>query len=371
MHVLSCQPSYKAGTKLGRQAEDEALDGFRIHRLDLPAEHGRPAARLVNMVRFAAAILRHVRERRPYDVIMASTAPPVVVGAAASLAARRSGARFFYHCMDIHPEIGRISGEFRNPAVFSLLRRVDALSCRTADPMIVLSDDMAAAVSERPDSSPRSTRVINNFALPNYNRRESGGLPEGVKPISDRFRIVFAGNLGRFQGLEAVVDAMHELRGRGDVELILLGEGTAAADLRHRAGPLAGDTVRFVPHQPVGVARRVMQACDAGLVTLTPGIYRYAYPSKTMTYLREGLPLVVAVEPGSSLASFIQERGVGVTVSPRDVSALAAVFSEWARNPGAVRHMSSRAGRVAAQVFAEDVVLDHWSGLLSEVAESS
>ena len=46
---------------------------------------------------------------------MASTAPPVVVGFAAALGARLTGGRFYYHCMDIHPEIGRLSGEFEEP----------------------------------------------------------------------------------------------------------------------------------------------------------------------------------------------------------------------------------------------------------------
>lgn len=367
VHVLSSQPSYKPGTDLERQPEKQFLDGFQVHRLDFPLEHGRhPFRKLTNLVRFALSIVKHVRRNGPYDVIMASTAPPILLGAAAAFAARRCGARFIYHCMDIHPEIGHISGEFRNPILFSLLQRLDSITCSTANPIVVLSDDMAKAVASRPAAAPKNLSVINNFALPDYESADEIALPEGIESSSNRLRVLFAGNLGRFQGLEVAVEAMHQLRHRDHVELILMGEGRSLDSLRSQAGDLAGNVVRFIPHQSASVVKRVMRVCDAGLVTLTPGIHRYAYPSKTMTYLEEGLPLVVAVEVGSALASFVETRQVGASVDPGDSAAMARLFEDWAENRNGLRSMSDRARQVAAEFFGEDVVLDRWSELLKQ-----
>lgn len=367
VHVLSSQPSYKPGTDLERQPEKHSLDGFQVHRVDLPMEHGRhPFRKLTNLVRFALAIVKHARRNGPYDVILASTAPPILLGAAAAFAARRCGARFIYHCMDIHPEIGRISGEFRNPVLFSLLQRLDSMTCSTANPVVVLSDDMAKALASRPAAAPKSVSVINNFALPAYESAADIALPEWIGSSSNRLRVLFAGNLGRFQGLDVAVEAMHKLVDRDDVELILMGEGRALADLRTQAGDLAGDLVRFIPHQSASVAKRVMRVCDAGLVTLTPGIHRYAYPSKTMTYLEEGLPLVAAVERGSALASFVETWQVGASVDPGNSAAMAKLFEDWAENRNKLFSMSDRARQVAAEFFGEDVVLDRWSELLKQ-----
>lgn len=370
--VLSTQPSYKADTTLARQPDKQRLDGARVFRVDLPREHGRPVVRLGNVARFSAAIVRHARANGPYDVIMASTAPPVAVGAAAALAARLTGARFLYHCMDIHPEIGRISGDFRNPIVFGLLRRLDSATCRSANRVIVLSDDMASALQQRPARDGIRCEVINNFSFPDYEtaaRREV--LPSGFGKPAGRFRTLFAGNLGRFQGLESVVDAMHCLRDRTDIELVLLGEGRAASALRERAGDLLGATVKFLPHQPVHVAREIMRTADAGLVTLTPGVYRYAYPSKTMTYLSEGLPLIVAVESDSALSGFVRREGAGTTVAPGDPAALAEVLRSWADDLEATARMRVQARRLATEVFDQDLVLDRWSRLLREAGEAA
>lgn len=370
--VLSTQPSYKADTALARQPDEQRLDGARVFRVDLPREHERPVVRLANVARFAAAIVRHARANGPYDVIMASTAPPVAVGAAAALAARLTGARFLYHCMDIHPEIGRISGEFRNPVVFGLLRRLDSATCRSANRVIVLSEDMASALRQRPSRDGIRCEVINNFSLPDYETTAGREvLPSGFGKPAGRFRVLFAGNLGRFQGLESVVDAMHCLRDRTDIELVLLGEGRAASALRERAGDLLGASVKFFPHQPVNVAREIMRTADAGLVTLTPGIYRYAYPSKTMAYLSEGLPLIVAVEPDSALSGFVRREGAGTTVAPGDPEALAHVLRSWADDPDATVRMREQARRLATEVFDQDVVLDRWSRLLREAGEAA
>ncbi|MDN5882855.1 MAG: hypothetical protein L0H37_10850, partial [Nitrosospira sp.] len=137
--VLSSQPSYKAALKNEKMPRRSKLDGSRVIRLSLPGEAGRPLIRLLNALRLCWAIVLRALFLRRYDVIMVSTTPPVLGGVAAALLARLAGARFIYHCMDIHPEIGRISGEFRNPVVYKTLALLDAWSCRRAAPVVVLS----------------------------------------------------------------------------------------------------------------------------------------------------------------------------------------------------------------------------------------
>src|SRR5699024_6155739 len=101
-------------------------------------------------------------------VVMCSTSPPVMLAAAVSLAARLKGARFIYHCMDIHPEIGALSGEFRNPLVFRILQAVDRATCRRSAAVVVLSGDMRNALLERDSRLADRIVVLNNFDLPDF-----------------------------------------------------------------------------------------------------------------------------------------------------------------------------------------------------------
>lgn len=361
--VLSSQPSYKAGLDNKRMPRREDLDGSRVIRLPLPSEAGRPLIRLLNAFRLCWAILLNAVAFRRYDVIMISTSPPVLGGVAASLAARLTGARFIYHCMDVHPEIGRISGEFRHPLIYRTLSALDAWSCRRAAPVVVLSEDMENALRDRPGGERWDIKVLNNFSLPSDNDDDGEALPFEID--SAKFTLLFAGNIGRFQGLDTLMEAMLALRDRKDIELVLMGEGTERARLEALAKE-AGARVRFVGHHPVSVAKKAMREASAGFVSLVPELYRYAYPSKTITYLEQGCPVLVAVEPESRLTRDIVDNELGLAVPPNDVGALTAAIRELADNPGHLESMKRKANAVGTDRYAEAAVLPSWSRLVRE-----
>lgn len=358
--VLSSQPSYKAGIDNPRQPARERVDGANVVRLNLPSEAGRPLVRIVNALVLGLGVFWQAVVRKRYDVIMVSTSPPVLAGWFVAVAAKLTGARFIYHCMDIHPEIGRISGEFRNPRVFSLLSRLDRWTCAQARPVVVLSGDMAETLIARQPDKPPETAVINNFSVPS-----EGAAPDEL-PFSwpnEPFVLLFAGNIGRFQGLDALVDAMARLGDRQDIRLVMMGDGTEKERLFRKAEE-SGAQVSFVGHQSVEVAKAAMVRASAGFVSLVPELYRYAYPSKTMTYLEQGCPVLVAVETRSCLARDVIDNGAGVAVPGGDVDALVNAISSLADDPESLGSMRQKALEFSARAFATDVVLSRWSSLL-------
>lgn len=359
VEVLSSQPSYKANITNEQRPKVECLDGVQVERLSLPNEGGRPFVRVFNGLHLATGMIWRALWRR-YDVIMISTAPPVLGGLAGALAARLTRTRFIYHCMDIHPEVGRVSGEFAHPLIFFLLKKLDSWSCCTADPVIVLSGDMMHALRERSGSAYFSIKVLNNFSLPSA-ETSSVVLPYDFS--TSKLTLFFAGNIGRFQGLETIVRAMGLLRERGDIEFVLMGEGAAKSGLQQLTEKLGAD-VHFVGHQPVELAKAAMQQADLGLVSLKPEIYRYAYPSKTMTYLEQGCPVLVVVEPDSELARDVKNGDYGFTVPIGDSEALADLLAELAEDRSWQMQKRINAKKKASKSYSEPVVLDKWSDLL-------
>jgi colanic acid biosynthesis glycosyl transferase WcaI len=363
--VLSSQPSYKAGIQSQKQPKKEVVDGANIVRLELPSEAGKSLVRILNALHLGVAVFWQAVIRKRYDVIMVSTSPPVLAGWFVALAAKLTGARFIYHCMDIHPEIGRISGEFRNPKVFSLLSRLDRWTCAQARPVVVLSEDMANTLAARKAGPSPETLVINNFSLPT----ESSVPSELPFPWpSEPFVLLFAGNIGRFQGLDVLIDAMGKLSVRSDIRLVMMGEGTEKDPLALKAEQI-GARVSFFGHHSVDVAKLAMGRASFGFVSLVPELYHYAYPSKTMTYLEQGCPVLVAVEPESCLARDIVGNAAGLAVPGGDVDNLVEAISSLADDPDEVNSMRQNAREFAARGFALDVVLARWSFLLKEPSD--
>lgn len=368
--VLSSQPSYRGGGDKSCPAREQ-LNGMEIHRMSSPIPTGvNGALDFANMLLFTLRVFVFILFGNKYDFIMISTSPPVMAGFAVSLASRIRRSRYLYHCMDIHPEIGRISGEFRQPALFSFLRRLDALTCKYAARVVVLSKDMEQAIRARGHGQDARVSVINNFSIPDFDDKKYIVPPEFAKS-SNKFRIIFAGNIGRFQGLESFVDAMKELGGRQDVEFVFMGSGKALAHLRQRTEGLCDESIRFFPQQPLGVAKAVIEDADLCVVSLIPGVIRYAYPSKTMAYLAQGKPLLVSVEPDSDLAKLVVEEGVGAVVTPGCAKQVSDAIIRFLDDLEYRQQVVANAKARGPGLFEEDKAMAAWSELYSQLAEKA
>ncbi|MEM7083801.1 MAG: glycosyltransferase family 4 protein [Pseudomonadota bacterium] len=372
--VLSSQPGYKREANIARQKSVETIDGFSVRRVSLPNEVGRSLARLWNVARFSIAILWQAVIRKRYDMIMVSTAPPVILGVVVRWACRLSGATMIYHCMDIHPEIGRISGEFRHPMIFKRLQNADTKTCEFADTVVVLSDDMANSIKDRKPGLSARFKIINNFELPSFE------TPAGCEPQADPmpaqregvFRLLFAGNLGRFQGLDTVLQLYVESLAQGtllDTEFWFMGDGKAKAQLVEIAGEHLNKRVFFLPHSPLPAARRAMQMCDAGLISLSKDIFRYAFPSKLMTYLSEGCTILAAIEKDSALATLIDTHHIGEVIDVAKPDEFIKRIEALSMSKEERLQRSLRIRSVSNELFSQEKVLDVWSELAKEVSQ--
>ena len=368
VEVLSSQPSYHRTTQGRRQPRRERMDGFTVRRVSLLNEtakgtRGR-AARVANTALFSAQVAWRVLSGR-YDVVMTSTSPPVVLGWAASAAARVRRSAFVYHCMDVHPEIGRLSGDFARPALYRRLLAMDAATCRRAARVVVLSEDMADALRRRPGTPSPRTQVIANIDLPTMGGEvDTAAIPART---NGRLRLAFTGNVGRFQALDVVVDALAQPACR-TVELVVMGDGSELSSLRARVAEHGlADRVHFVGHANVATARALVAEADLCLVSLMAGVESLAFPSKTMTYLAEGKPVLAVARPESELSGLVRREGVGFVAPVDDTAAIAETLGTASAFGPELRTAQERARTRGPSLSPPKRLLDEWSLLLAEV----
>jgi glycosyltransferase involved in cell wall biosynthesis len=266
--------------------------------------------------------------------------------------------------MDLYPEVAVLSGLLRPGLIVNLLRSLDAGNCRQASAVVVLSEDMKATLGDR-GLDTHKVLVLNNFEI------DDDATCPGSPPISkstSSFRILFAGNMGNFQGLEQIIDAADELRDDAVFEFVFMGAGTRVSELKSQAGDLLGKSVRFLDQQPLSTALQVMKDSDLAVVSLRPGIHRVAFPSKTMMYLKAGCRLLAIVEPDSELARMVWAERLGTVVPPGDKAALvAAIRSELLVRGGGERR--SRIIEVGGRYFGRSTTLARWSQVIAELAK--
>ncbi|MCC7075667.1 MAG: glycosyltransferase family 4 protein [Acidimicrobiia bacterium] len=360
VEVLTSQPSYHASRaargERGRPPRTERVNGHLVRRARMPGFAERSKA--LGSLAFFLAVVWHLFTRRPYDVVSVATIPPVVMGLCGRLAQLR-GSLFLYHCMDIHPEAAIAAGVLTDSPLTRLMRRIDAASCRAADLVVVLSADMARTMRARHVRGDKVT-VRNNFDVLDV-PLELDTVARPVPAEGDRLQLVFAGNLGRFQQLDVLCDAID--RASQDIPrltILFLGSGAMEGDLRQRA---SRTPARFEVREPVSLAdaTALCAAADLAVVSLAGGVVHSCYPSKLITYLRAGCRVLVVAEEGSELVDFVRANDLGTCAPPGDTDALAKAMIEEARAlPDRDEADSARIQAVGEAVFGRERALAWW-----------
>jgi glycosyltransferase involved in cell wall biosynthesis len=365
--IFTAQPGYN-GIRHLQQPWRETFGGVDVRRVQLLPERKRwRVVRAVNWLFFLVRAVLHAAIGQKYDLIIANSHPPIFMGCALRLVRAFHRTPYIYHCQDLHPEAALLAGDLRNGWLRRLLLRWDTNNCRSAQRVVVLSQDMLDSLTRR-GLSTANVSIINNSPLVTGSAVRPT-LPPPLDESTGAVRFLFAGNLGRFQGLERLVAAARLVAESANIQLIFIGEGDAKSMLVTQAGDLLNRRIVFVPQQPVETALAAMRRCDYGIVSLLADVYRYAYPSKTMMYLSAGCPLLAVIEPESELARTVARHGFGYTAPSVSVADIADTMRRAVeeRERWTIERRTAIA-QTCEHLFGERRMLAAWDKLLSPMS---
>ena len=359
--VLTCQPSYHGAAAHRAPAHEELAPRVQIRRWPVVPDRSSRLAKVANLLSFVSWVVFTLARMRRVDAVMAASTPPVFVALFVSVMARIRGSQFVYHKQDIYPEI--TSG--LPPAVRWLLRKLDTGTDSRARAVVVLSTDMAETVRARGTRLDRLA-VINNYdpwLLP-----ESTSHRSRLRGHTQGLKIVYAGNLGQFQNIPRIAEVMAYFNGDPRVSFDIVGEGPLRPWLEQFAETNALRNVRFHGFvAPDRLAVMLRSEVDVGIVSLHPGVVRNAYPSKTLSYLRNGLAVLALVEPDSQLGRSLRAYGAGRSVDPSAPGGIEAVIEALVDDPAGLAAMGERARSMYEREFSRVRQLRRWSEFFDDV----
>jgi colanic acid biosynthesis glycosyl transferase WcaI len=379
LHVVTSLPWYEHhriepgwGGRVVRH-EDTAWGRItRVHpfptdKRNIPAR----AAAFAGFTLLSTALTLRGRPRARPDAVLAMS-PPLTLGAAGWLAARRWRVPFVFNIQDVFPDVAVELGAITHPQVIRLASWLERWTYRHSDAVTVLSDDLrdnlvAKITGTVPDAYDR-IRVIPNFVDTDRIRPADpeAGTYRREHGLEGRRVVMYAGNVGLSQSLDLVVDAARKLVDRTDVVFVINGGGSGRAALQEAAMGL--DNVRFVDFQPKERLPEVLAAGDIHLVPLRRGLARSSVPSKTYSILAAGRPVLASVDEGTEVARVVTDAGAGLAVPPDDPDAFTHALVTLLDAPDRAAAMG-RAGRSFVERWASPAaVAERYEALFEELA---
>ena len=208
------------------------------------------------------------------------------------------------------------------------------------------------------------TDVIRPLERDNAFRQQQELRPED-------FVVLYSGNLGVKQGLETLVEAADLLRGDPRIVFFIVGEGMRKADLEADVARRRLNNVRFLPPQPMDAFSQVLSAADVLVLIQKGDIVDIVMPSKLLTYMAAGRPVVAAVNPKSEAGRYVRKADCGLVVPPEDPEALAKAIRSLSADPQSVTRLGVNARAFAEQHFSKTVVLRKYEELFRRICVQS
>lgn len=348
--VLTAKPNYPRGVMFDgwagiRATTSEEPFGRVLRCWLVPSSSPSLSRRLLTYATFGASALgvavAQFRGKRADYLIWES--PPLFLAPVAFLIAKLLRARVVMNVSDLWPESVVAVGALKKGVALRMMRGLERWAYRKAHIVTCQTTGIVQGV----EAVAPAVRAI---VFPNGVDLDRWPPPAVCDPSAERLgdlQVLYAGNLGRAQALEQLLDAAARLK-HLNVRFVLAGAGPRESALRARAAELDLQNVEFAGHVSFELAQRLLYDADLCVVPLARGsLFEGARPSKLFEAMAAGTPFVYCGSgEGADLAN---ASGGGLVVPPEDPESLANALERLA----ALRHFDRSQMGLEGRRFVE------------------
>ncbi|WP_104138149.1 glycosyltransferase [Arthrobacter sp. ZGTC131] len=250
------------------------------------------------------------------------------------------------------------------------MSRLESWILRASDGVVVIHDRFARYVVGTLRVSQDKVRVIRNWThLPPSPSSGRAEMREKLGWSETDIVVLHAGNMGKKQGLENVIDAARVSASRDSrVRFVLMGDGNQRRQLETTAYGVS--RLNFVDPLPGEDFQLALASADILLVNELPGVQEMAVPSKLTSYFNAGRPVIAATDEQSVTASELSASGGGVRVDPADPVALVEAAEALGENPLKRAELGKLGLLYRHETLAEAAAIGHYDDFITSLAPS-
>lgn len=218
-----------------------------------------------------------------------------------------------YNEQDIFPENAYFAGILsESRMVYKVAHALQKYAYKNATALSTISDDMKSTIVTRYGISEDKVQVIYNWGheeLKAHGEQDNVFLKKYPKKPGE-FRVVYAGNLGKMQNVELILETAALMKDDAGVSFYIVGGGVNEEKLKIFAKEKELNNVTFVGMQPPEEVADLYAAADVNVIPLQKGLIYVALPSKTADCLIAGKPIITCVDDESKFAKLVGKYGI-------------------------------------------------------------
>jgi putative colanic acid biosynthesis glycosyltransferase WcaI len=337
----------------------EVINGVTVHRVAhyVPRKPSSLVRRLAYDISFTVNSFIAALFAGECDVIYCSCPPPTVAFAA-YLLGKTKRAPYAIKLTDLASDAAVATGIMKPGLGIRMARAFEAFTYSRAQAVICLCQGFIDRLKER------GVKENTLLLIPDW------GDTENIRPCKsdstfrhgnhlspEKFLVLHTGNMGKKQRLMNIVNSAELTRDEANVLWVLVGQGEERAYLEQEISRRSLPNFRMLPLQPNEALCQMYSSADLLVLNQAAAIEDAVIPSKLLTYMAAGRPIVAAVSEKSEAARQILLAKCGVVVPAENPRALADAVLALQRN-SALREELGVNGRAYADAnFTKALVL--------------
>lgn len=215
-----------------------------------------------------------------------------------------NGLKSYYKCpsflilWDLFPQNAKDLGLIKSKLLFNFFKRqehknlksFDYIGCMSQGNMDYVKNNYNFIDEKQLSLFPLWSKIKEKSVASKEQMRKKYGFE-----IND-FILVFGGNMGKPQNLQNLLTLAFEVKDLVQIKFLLVGHGTEVNNLKKLKNSMNLNNVIFKDFIPRDDYEKLVSSCDVGIVSLDPRFTVPNFPSKTVDYLKLGLPILAAVD---------------------------------------------------------------------------
>jgi putative colanic acid biosynthesis glycosyltransferase WcaI len=356
----------------GRLLQRERRNGVEILRswMWVPRRPS-PVRRMVFEASFLASTLMRALVSRKPDLIYV-VSPPLGLAVTARVLSRLWRVPYVFDVMDLQPDAAADLGMLRQGRLVRMLYALERMAYRHAALVTTLTEGMRQKIIGKGIAQEKMKLFPARADERLFGLREmpAGSAFRAEFGLEDKFLVIHSGNMGVKQGLDVVLHAAKVTEAETDISYLIVGDGAAREELQRKAEAMGLENVRFLPLLPPAMFTEMLAAAGVALITQQKTVSDIVFPSKTVTLLAAGCPVIASVNRESEIARVMAESGGGSVVLPEDPAALANEIRALRADPARRIAMSQAGTQYARQFWDGARILPQMEAELMKLAEN-
>ena len=338
----------------------EEIEGIHIRRLKyIQLDRSGFLGRLVNYFSFTFMVLLNLFRTASYRAVVVYSNPPILPWIA-SWAKVLFGTKLIFVAYDLYPEVATVTNTLRQGnMICRLMDHINKVVFRRCDSVVALSSEMKEYIVAHRDIAAEKVAVIPNWYKDSgaLCRREENRFRERV---NGRFVVSYFGNMGTMQDMQTILGAIRQLKNE-DVFFLFAGHGNKMEELKRITAEEQIPNIAIYDFLHGEDFRDALAISDCAFVSLEKGATGLCVPSKTYSYMMQGIPLLAIMDEGDIVRDI--EAGAGKWVRNGDSEGLAAAILDMKANPEAHAAMRNVSRQLYLNKYTTEICTDQYVSL--------